>query len=167
MRLIVPLAAIALLPAAAFADAAAGAIFDAGGSEIGMIRIVDQPSGLTSMTIEASGFDEGVRGVHLHETGACDAPDFMSAGGHIAGDAEHGIEVEGGPHPGDLPNAHVQSDGVIAVEYFTDRITVAELLDGDGSAFIVHSGADDYESQPSGDAGSRLACAVIEAAEES
>ena len=71
----------------------------------------------------------------------------------------------GGPHPGDLPNVHIQADGVIAVEYFTDRITVADLLDADGSAFVIHSDADDYASQPSGAAGDRLACAVIEAAE--
>jgi Cu-Zn family superoxide dismutase len=165
MRLLAPLALVSLMPFAAAADVAAGAIFDSDGAEIGTIRIVDQPSGFASITIEASGFDEGVMGVHLHETGACDAPDFSSAGGHIAGDAMHGVSVEGGPHPGDLPNAHVGSDGMIAVEYFTDRIAVADLLDDDGSAFIVHSAADDYESQPSGDAGDRLACAVIEAAE--
>ena len=165
MRLIAPLALAALLPFAATAEIAAGAIFDAEGAEIGTVRIVDRPSGMTSITIEASGFDEGVRAVHLHETGACEAPDFSSAGGHIAGDMMHGVEVEGGPHPGDLPNAHVGSDGMIMVEYFTDRITAADLLDEDGSAFIVHSGADDYQSQPSGDSGDRLACAVIEAAE--
>ena len=164
MRTLTLLAIATFLPHAAAADTAAGAIFDADGAEIGMVRLVDQPSGTTSITIEASGFDEGVHAVHLHEVGACDAPDFESAGGHIPGDAEHGVGVEGGPHPGDLPNAHVQSDGVIAVEYFNDRITVADLLDDDGSALIVHTGADDYESQPSGDAGGRLACAVIEAA---
>ena len=165
MRILAPLAIATLLPLAATADIAAGAIFDADGAEIGTIRIVDEPSGMTSIMIEASGFDEGVRGVHLHETGTCEAPDFESAGGHIAGDMMHGVSVDGGPHPGDLPNAHVGADGMIMVEYFTDQITAADLLDDDGSAFIVHSGADDYESQPSGDAGGRLACAVIEAAE--
>ncbi len=165
MRLAAPLALAALLPAAALADVAAGAIIDGSGTEIGMIRIVDRPSGITTILIEARGFEAGVQGVHLHETGACEGPDFASAGGHIAGDAEHGVEAAGGPHPGDLPNVHIQDDGVIAVEYFTDRITVADLLDADGSAFIIHSDADDYESQPSGAAGDRLACAVIEAAE--
>ena len=70
--------------------------------------------------------------------------------------------MEGGPHPGDLPNAHVQDDGMLAVEVFSGGFDIAEhLMDADGSAFIIHAGADDYESQPSGDAGGRVACAVL------
>ncbi len=163
--------ALALLPVAAplagtAQDAAEGAIVapitGADGSRIGQIEVEPTASGLTHVTITASGIPEGIHGVHLHETGVCEG-DFGSAGGHLAGDMEHGVLVEGGPHPGDLPNAHVQGDGELAVEYFTDRIDADgdTITDADGTAFIIHSGADDYESQPSGDAGDRIACAVI------
>ena len=71
------------------------------------------------------------------------------------------MKVEGGPHPGDMPNAMVGDDGVLNVTYFKSDLTSEMLMDADGSAFVVHSGADDYTSQPSGAAGSRIACAVL------
>ena len=143
-------------------------VIDATGNSVGTVTFAATPSGMVHITAEISGIEEGVHGFHIHETGECDpATDFESAGGHYAGDMQHGILVEGGPHPGDLPNAHVGSDGMLTVEIFTDRISLGSdgenpLADDDGSAIIVHSGADDYESQPSGDAGSRVACGVIE-----
>lgn len=163
------LSAALLAPLAAHAQDAAGTamgtVIDAERAEVGTITLSETPSGLTHIVIEVTGVPEGVHGVHIHETGDCSADDFSSAGGHLAGDMEHGFLAEGGPHPGDLPNAHVQSDGVLMVEHVTDRLTLGDMLfDADGSAFIVHSGADDYESQPSGEAGSRLNCAVIERA---
>ncbi|MGR3541223.1 MAG: superoxide dismutase family protein [Hasllibacter sp.] len=143
--------------------AAVAVMQDRDGAEIGTIRFLEAPSGYMHVIVQMEGLDAGVNGVHLHETGACEG-DFTSAGGHIAGDMEHGIFAEGGPHPGDLPNIHIQDDGVAAAEYFTDRIDVATLLDGDGSAFILHATSDDYTSQPAGNAGDRLACGVITAA---
>ena len=102
----------------------------------------------------------GIHGVRLHETGICEG-DFSSAGGHIAGDAQHGL-VEGGDHPGDLPNAHVGEDGMLAMEAFKTNLSIeGDLMDDDGAAFIIHAQADDYESQPAGDAGDRVACAVL------
>ena len=91
---------------------------------------------------------------------------FKSAGGHYAGGMKHGFLVEGGPHPGDMPNVTVGSDGVLKVSVLNTMVSVKggenPLLDDDGSALMIHSGADDYESQPAGDAGNRIACAVIE-----
>ena len=157
--------AATLLPLAAFAEAHGGPmtadIVNGAGETIGSIEIMATPSGMNHITVTAEGIEPGVHGIHLHETGLCEG-DFSSAGGHIAGDAEHGVHVEGGPHPGDLPNAHVQEDGMLAVEVFSDEFEIAEhLMDADGSAFIIHAGADDYESQPSGDAGGRVGCAVL------
>jgi len=110
-----------------------------------------------------------VHGFHIHETGACDASTgFKSANGHLAGDMKHGL-VAGGPHPGDLPNVHVHADGKLDVEFFhagpdfQDKswFDAVGLFDDDGSAMVMHGGADDYESQPSGAAGPRIACGVI------
>ncbi|WP_299651472.1 superoxide dismutase family protein [uncultured Jannaschia sp.] len=137
-----------------------GELVNAEGANIGSVSIFETPSGLVRVNVQGTELSAGGHGVHMHETGECEG-DFTSAGGHIAGDMQHGL-VEGGPHPGDLPNGFVEDDGVMSYEAFTDRISIEEqLLDEDGSALIVHSGADDYVSQPSGDAGGRVACAVL------
>lgn len=150
-------------PAAAQDDVLArvtGDIVDAAGANIGSITVFDTPAGIVRVNVQATGIAPGPHGIHLHETGLCEG-DFTSAGGHIAGDAMHGL-VRGGPHPGDMPNAIVETDGVLSVEVFNAILDVRrDLMDGDGAAFIIHSGPDDYESQPSGDAGSRVACAVL------
>jgi Cu-Zn family superoxide dismutase len=82
---------------------------------------------------------------------------------------EHGVMAEGGPHPGDFPNVHVEENGVLQAEFFTDRLSMEEggentLFDEDGSAVVIHADPDDYSSQPSGEAGDRLACGVVEQA---
>ena len=161
---ILPLA-LAALATPALSDAHVGArvtgdIMNRDGAIIGSISAFETASGIVRVSIQATGISPGAHGIHFHETGECTG-DFSSAGGHIAGDADHGL-VEGGPHPGDMPNALVQEDGVLAVEVFNERIDVEEhLRDEDGAAFIIHSGADDYTSQPSGDAGERVGCAVL------
>ncbi|MCA0941039.1 superoxide dismutase family protein [Yangia mangrovi] len=152
-----------LAGAPAIAATATAQLAGTDGSNIGTVTVTDTPSGMAHVTAELQGLPEGVHGIHIHETGDCSASDFTSAGGHLAGEAQHGVMVENGPHPGDLPNAHIAPDGSVTVEAFLPDFDVAELMmDDDGSAFIVHAGADDYESQPSGDAGSRLACGVFE-----
>lgn len=166
MRLSPLLLPLALLPAAAFADAhvgprMTGTIMSPEGENIGSVSLFETDSGVIRVNVQATGLAAGGHGVHLHETGLCEG-DFSSAGGHIAGDANHGL-VEGGPHPGDLPNGFVEDDGVLSMEALTDRIAVDMLMDDDGSALIIHSGPDDYESQPAGDAGGRVACAVLAA----
>lgn len=135
---------------------------DREGNEVGDAAFYETASGLTYVVVQATGIPTGIHGVHVHETGDCSADDFGSAGGHLAGDAQHGILVEGGPHPGDLPNAHVQDDGIMAMEVFTADLPFDMLFDEDGSAVIIHSGADDYRSQPSGESGDRIACGVVE-----
>ncbi|KAA9008082.1 superoxide dismutase family protein [Histidinibacterium aquaticum] len=135
------------------------------GQDHGTVTLQPTASGQWLVTLDLFGVPSGEHGVHFHETGDCSAADFTSAGGHIAGDADHGVMAEGGPHPGDLPNAMAGENGVIQVEYFNERITEDMLADEDGAAFIVHQGVDDYESQPSGAAGDRIACGEIVAAE--
>ena len=140
---------------------------NADGESIGTVEFTATPSGALHVVWQLEGIPEGVHGVHVHETGDCSAPDFMSTGGHLAGSASHGVLAEGGPHPGDFPNAHVGADGVLAVEYFNDLLSLegdgdGVMLDADGAGVIVHSGPDDYASQPSGEAGSRIACGVVE-----
>lgn len=135
------------------------------GADLGSVTAAFAPSGVTLLTLTLTGLAPGIHGIHIHEVGACEGPTFESAGGHLAGDREHGIMVEGGPHPGDLPNIHVLDSGAITLELFAHDLTEDMLTQGDGTAFIVHSAPDDYRGQPSGNAGDRVACGVFQPAE--
>ncbi len=112
-----------------------------------------------------SGLSAGRHGFHLHETGDCSGPDGSSAGGHFnpAG-SPHGAPDAPAVqrHAGDLGNLDAAADGTAAY----DRVDPVLTLDGPGSivgkAVIVHAGADDLATQPTGAAGARLACGVIE-----
>lgn len=104
-------------------------------------------------------------GFHIHETGSCDPhTDHESAGGHFnPADVEHGVLSETGPHAGDMPNIRSDAEGVARVEVLNTLVTLAE---GEaslrGRALMVHADPDDHLSQPTGGAGDRLACAVID-----
>lgn len=137
------------------------------GETLGVVEFSRTPSGVTHIAVTLKGLPPGQHGFHVHETGVCDPEDgFRSAGGHYAAGRKHGILVEGGPHPGDLPNIHVAPDGVLVLQLFTEELSVGSegenpLDDADGSAIMIHDGPDDYESQPAGNAGNRIACGVI------
>jgi Cu-Zn family superoxide dismutase len=109
----------------------------------------------------------GFHGFHVHAVGEC-VPPFTSAGGHLnPSGADHG------DHAGDLPSLLVNADGRGMLATATDRFSLSDLRDVDGSAVMVHSGRDNFANIPSryggpdpetratGDAGSRLACGVV------
>jgi superoxide dismutase, Cu-Zn family len=165
-RIVFAIAALAAAPALAQEEGASSAqasLIGAEGEEIGTAEFTSTPVGVL-IRAELSGLPPGEHGFHIHETGACEPP-FESAGGHYnPTDAQHGFLVEGGPHAGDMPNIHVPDSGELTIEVLNPfiRLEAGEIYDDDGSALLVHSGADDYQSQPSGDAGDRIACGVIE-----
>jgi len=119
-------------------------------------------SGMMLVTVDLAGVPGGTHAVHIHETGDCSAQDFTSAGGHVAGDASHGVLSEDGPHPGDLPNVQAHGGSHLRTTHFNARLRPEHLGDEDGAAFVMHAGADDYASQPAGAAGARIACGVFE-----
>ena len=143
-------------------------LVNASGFEIGTVTVEDEEVGV-EVDIEATSLPEGTLAVHFHENGTCDGPDFTSAGQHYnPGGVNHGFEAASPkPHAGDMRNIEVPRSGVVDVELDNERVTLrprdglAPLFDANGTALIIHAGADDYESQPSGDAGGRIACAVI------
>lgn len=128
------------------------------GNSVGMATATETPSGLMLITLELTGLPQGIHGAHIHETGTCTPPDFDSAGGHLAGDKDHGVMSANGPHPGDLPNIHVPESGALTVEYFAAGLTTQMMADEDGAAIILHEHPDDYVGQPTGHAGARLGC---------
>lgn len=128
------------------------------GESLGTATAVSTPSGMMLITLELQNVLPGIHGVHLHQTGICTPPDFESAGGHLAGDREHGVMSPNGPHLGDLPNIHVPDSGALTVEYFVHGLTAEMMDDADGTAFVIHAHPDDYLGQPTGHAGARLGC---------
>lgn len=163
------LAVISTTASALAADSTAR-VTDRAGNFVGTAEFTETASGLVWVVVDLKGIARGVHGVHVHESANCSAADFKSAGGHLAGDRNHGILVEGGPHPGDMPNVVVGTDERLRVEFFSTLLNHSNegkgaMFDADGSAFIVHSDPDDYMSQPSGEAGERIACGVIERVE--
>lgn len=131
------------------------------GQSLGTATAVATPSGMMLVTLELAGVPAGIHGAHVHETGECTPPDFESAGGHLAGDKDHGVMAENGPHPGDLPNIHVPDRGTLTVEHFAAGLTPELMADEDGSAIIIHEQPDDYVGQPSGHAGGRIGCGTF------
>lgn len=148
----------------ASSSALSAPVASADGAQMGNVSLEFSQSGMGIAKIELSGVPAGTHAVHFHETGLCEGPDFKSAGGHLAGDKQHGVGVADGPHPGDMPNIEVSESGMQTVTYFVPGLTSDLVEDQDGTAFIIHEGTDDYESQPAGDAGGRIACGVISAA---
>nr|WP_256202388.1 superoxide dismutase family protein [Stenotrophomonas pictorum] len=123
--------------------------------------------------LRASGDISGLKpdsqhGFHIHEKGDCSAPDGSSAGGHFnPGSSEHGSVDAVAHHGGDMPNISADAQGNAHI----DGPVASNVNAGKGDAFdiigrglIVHADADDYQTQPTGNAGARLACAVITAA---
>lgn len=107
---------------------------------------------------------EGWHSIHFHGVGDCSdhGDHFKKSGGHAAKDGqEHGYFSENGPHSGDLPNFYVGKDKRAKFHMYTTDMTLDQLIDKDGTALVMHAKADDYASQPAGDAGDRLACGVV------
>ena len=137
----------------------------ADGTSAGTVALLSNGTAL-SLKIAVTGLPEGTHGFHLHTTGQCTAPDFTSAGGHLnpAG-REHGHENPAGSHLGDLPNLEVGADGTASTTVDLDDGAdgaIESLFDADGTAVVVHADPDDYRTDPTGNAGSRIACGVLE-----
>lgn len=136
------------------------------GSPIGSVAISQDANGTTlSLSVEG-GLDEGLHGVHLHETGACELPDFSSAGGHWNPEGkQHGRDNPEGAHVGDLANMAADADGKGSSTFLVENVLVDggtfAMADADGTALVIHAGPDDYMTDPSGDSGARVGCAVL------
>jgi len=131
------------------------------GAPIGTVRAWQTVGGV-SFHVEGVGLPHGLHGIHVHSVGRCDPPDFSSAGAHWnpAG-KQHGLSNPAGPHAGDLPNVEIAANGVLSATVTVAGASLAALLDADGAALVLHATADDYRTDPSGNSGARIACAII------
>jgi superoxide dismutase, Cu-Zn family len=118
--------------------------------------------GQVLVQVELTGLPPGKRGFHVHEYGDCSAPDAKSAGDHYdPTDKPHGGPKDAERHVGDLGNVTADKSGNAKEEIVDSVITLQGPQSIVGRAVVVHAGEDDLKSQPSGDAGARLACGVI------
>ena len=153
-------------PASADASARAHAVLaSASGSDVsGTLSLASTDEGV-HITGRITGLKpDSTHGFHIHEHGDCTTPDASSAGGHFNPARQpHGRPGEGQRHAGDLPNQKANADGVATVDVLAHDVELGTGGSTDiiGGAVIVHAKPDDYTSQPSGDAGARIACGVI------
>ncbi len=138
-------------------------VLNTSGAEIGKAQFAASPHGvIVRLLIEPGGLAPGWHASHLHAVGDCsDTPGFERAGEHVGKAAFHGLLHPHGPDKGDLPNISVAGDGSASVELLSSFTSLSELEDADGSALIIHANPDDHVSQPLGNSGDRVACAIV------
>jgi superoxide dismutase, Cu-Zn family len=154
---------------------ATAVLHDEAGQRVG-VAVFKKRHGKVTVSAAVSRLEPEFHGFHVHTVGECEPP-FDSAGGHFNPEG-----VPHGDHAGDLPSLLVNEDGTGQLQFTTDRFSISDLFDADGSALIVHMGRDNYANIPpdryiqretgmpgpdettlaTGDAGARAACGVIE-----
>jgi Cu-Zn family superoxide dismutase len=138
---------------------------NAQGEKVGTAKL-SQVDGGVSVLLVGSKLPPGKHGIHFHENGKCDGPDFKSAGGHLnPAKKEHGLDNPKGAHAGDLSNLEVMSNGTVETTILSHGVTLrsgeTSLLKSGGTSLVIHAKADDQHTSPSGNSGDRIACGVI------
>ncbi|MBJ6361365.1 superoxide dismutase family protein [Paenibacillus sp. GCM10012307] len=141
-------------------------IINSEGKNIGTAKLT-QEGDKVHLHLEAEKLPPGKHGIHFHNVGKCDTPDFKSAGEHFNPTGkQHGFNNPKGFHSGDLPNIEVKKDGEVNVDISSSHVTLLRgkpnsLLKEGGTAIIIHEKEDDYVTDPSGNSGNRIACGVV------
>jgi Cu-Zn family superoxide dismutase len=147
---------------------AAAVVHDEWGRQLGLVTFTQQGEKVTVHAL-LSGLSEGFHGFHVHAVGECSG-NFTSAGSHLDPPGLH----HHASHAGDLPSLLVNADGTVEMLFVTNRFTLADLFDANGSAVIVHADPDNHGNIPAryaaepdattlatGDAGARIGCGVV------
>lgn len=128
--------------------------------------IVTFSGGGTSVDVHvlATGLMPGsIHGFHVHETGNCASPDFLSAGGHFNPTGRPHGPQDGPHHAGDMPSLLADPTGKIDVRFTLEGVTIGGEQGFVGHSVVLHASADNFEAQPSGNSGARISCGVIAA----
>lgn len=132
------------------------------GSNVSGIVTFEKADDGIKITAKVSGLKPGKHGFHIHEFGDLSAPDFTSAGGHFSPlQNEHGAPTAQNRHEGDMGNIEADGSGNALLEWTDDRIAFHGNNSILGRAVVVHENPDDYTTQPTGNAGGRIAAGII------
>lgn len=154
-----------MTPAAALGERAKADFKARDGKDLGSIEMVETMAGVL-LKVKFSGLPPGSHGFHFHDVGKCEG-DFSSAGAiYNPLGAKHGFLNEEGPMVGDLSNLIVSASGEVEIEVLSPFVTLNKaaeesLFDANGSSIIIFEKPDDYQSEPEGNAGQRIACGVV------
>lgn len=143
-------------------------LVDTAGKAIGTVQLHQDAAGVVLVRVDAAGIPAGAHGMHIHQTGKCDGPAFASSGGHFnPTNKKHGLDSPDGAHGGDLAQIPATFDGSGTHQATTNRVSLTagplNIADSDGSALVIHAGPDDQLTDPTGNSGGRIACAVLSA----
>jgi Cu-Zn family superoxide dismutase len=152
---------------------ATAVLHDVNGQRVG-VAVFEERRGKVSVSANVWRVAPGFHGFHVHAVGLCEPP-FTTAGGHF-----NPTGMTHGDHAGDLPSLLVNSDRTGELRFETDRFSLRDLFDADGSALMVHADRDNFANIPdryiqeetempgpdadtlaTGDAGDRAACGVV------
>lgn len=135
------------------------------GSQVSGSVTFTQVGELVRVNGEVAGHTPGIKGWHIHQTGDCSDPKAMSTGGHFnPREHKHGAPSDAARHAGDLGNLVFNERGTATIDVTVSGISVSrDKADGIiGRALIIHMDQDDLKTDPTGNAGGRVACGVIQ-----
>ncbi len=134
-----------------------------GNTAYGTVKLAQMADGGVQVTVDLSGVPAGVHGFHIHDKGDC-GDNGNAAGGHFnpMGTA-HGAPDADPHHAGDFGNVTADASGKVSAQFTTRSVTLESgASSAVGHAIILHANPDDLQTQPTGNAGGRIACGVVQ-----
>jgi Cu-Zn family superoxide dismutase len=148
------------------AETATAELLSGEGKSLGKLTLAQESEGVR-ISGHLTGLSAGPHAFHIHGVGQCHGPDFKTAGAHFNPyEKKHGTQSKDGPHAGDLPNFTAQADGSAEIDCLAALVTLKtgknSLLGASGTCLVIHERPDDEMTDPTGNAGNRVACGVIQ-----